>query len=230
MVEGLGKQRVALYVAAAVLSALVAVAAFISPAGAWPLAALALACVAAANVDRFSEVSASTSGVKAVLREARTELANLQDVVELMSEFQLGAMQQANRFASNDDEEKASNLKRMVGLMRKAGIPESRISEIKKRVWDRYVIFDYVHSVTGNGTVPDSNDRGIESRWRALRSFDAPAPPEEIERFLNDVGDDSDARRQLLASYRVYHATGEHGDEEAWSKRREVPRVFVRKQ
>lgn len=220
-------QKRLLYIAATVLAALVAAAAFVSPAGAWPLAALSLACVAAANLDKFQEISAGTSGLKAVLRDARTEVANLRDVVELMSEFQLIVMQQVGRWASDNDAEKAENLNRMLTLMRRAGIPDDRIKEIKKTAWDRFVVFDYVFAITGNSTVPDTKSRETEQRWRALRRFERPATPDELEAFLDEVGDKAEPRRHLLTCLRRYIETGEHPDQKAWRERNSIPRVFV---
>lgn len=216
----------ALYSAAVLLGVLMAIAAFVSPAGAWPLAAAALACVAIANLDRFQELSAGASGVKAVLREAKTELVAMREVVEVLAEYQLSLMQQVGRWRDRKDEEKTAAVARIVALMKKAGIPPERIAEIKDGAWDRYVMFDYVMAILGGGLIPNTKDPKIHERWKEMRNVQRIPTVAELTSFLDEVGDLHPLRRQLLSAYEHYREKREHVDLALWSERDKVPQLL----
>ena len=214
------------YAAAAGLIILVAIAAFVSPAGAWPLAATALGLIVLANLDRVSEVSASATGFNAKMREAEDRLADLKRMIAVSAEAQLSLIQQTGRWGGVDDDRKEYFLGETIEIMREAKLPQIQIEKIKSECWDRYVVIDYAHAILGNSTIPETSDQQIIERWKAMRRADA--DPDSIQKFLDDVGDDNAERRQMLLALRHYLGTGKHKDYALWKRRNTLPRISVR--
>lgn len=213
------------YAAAAGLIILVAIAAFVSPAGAWPLAATALGLIVLANLDRVSEVSASATGFNAKMREAEERLADLKRMIAVSAEAQLSLIQQTGRWGGVDDDRKEYFLGETIEIMREAKLPQIQIEKIKSECWDRYVVIDYADAVLGNSAIPETSDQQIIERWKAMRRADA--DPDSIQKLLDDVGDDNAERRQMLLALRHYLDTGKHKDYALWKRRATLPRISV---
>ncbi|WKL27180.1 hypothetical protein Q1M63_24485 [Sinorhizobium meliloti] len=94
--------KVFAHVVALAMFGLMSYAAFVQPSGAWPLAVAAIFIVFIANLDRFSEISASTSGISATVREAKSKIAELKNMIQLTAEFQMHALQSANRWGGGE--------------------------------------------------------------------------------------------------------------------------------
>lgn len=212
---------------AALLFALTAVAAFVSPGGAWPLALGGAACLLVPHAEKFSEISAGASGFKATLRETKSTLAELEDAIGLIAELQLQLIQQEGRWGTTDDDRKAGYLDRTVRMLKSAGVDEERISQIVRDVWGRYERFDYVIAITGNSRVPKNDDKALKARWDAARKLEHPATPEELRSLVKDYGDANALRRSLLDAYEFYCREGRHQDFQLWKRRREVPEIGV---
>lgn len=217
-----------LYAASGLLLVLMSVAAFISPAGAWPLCAAAVACVFLANLDRFSELSASTSGVTATLREAQHRVSDLKKMIEVSSELQLSLLQQTGRWGSLNDEKKEYFLSSIVQLMRDAGVSEIKIDDVRREAWDRYVELDYADAVLGNSAVPDGADIQTIEEWKQLRRGKA-ATPEELRAFIEKIGDPDPERLRYLDAYEYYRTHRRHKDFELWKGRDGTKRMAAKK-
>jgi hypothetical protein len=215
----------AIYVAAGILLLLVAVSAFVSPSGSWPLAIVAVALVFAANLDRFSEVSAGTSGFTAKMREAQGKINDMTRMIEVMASAELYQIQSAGRWGGGRDEDHKMFLDRIVGLMNEAGIPPERIKAIKAEAWDKYVRFDYVHAILGSSYVPASDDKDMRAEWQSLRDFDNVPSPAKLADFLARHGDGDALRQALLGAYEHYWTFCEHIDEPLWRRRQNVPNI-----
>jgi hypothetical protein len=74
---------------AAVLLVLLPFAAFFHPAGAWPLCIAAIALVVIAHFDQISEISASATGAKVVLKQVQDRVVELKHLVALSSKMHL---------------------------------------------------------------------------------------------------------------------------------------------
>jgi hypothetical protein len=216
---------VVLYAAAAIIVSLAALAAFISPAGAWPLSIIAVSLVFTANLDRFSEVSAGTSGFTAKMREAQGRINDLRKLIEVVAAAELHMLQSAGRWGGNRDDDLQVQHDRLVGLMIEVGVPVDRVKAIKAESWDRYVKFDYVLQILGGGMIPASHAPEIQAEWKKLRSFDDISSPAQLADFLARHGDGNVKRAELLRSYEHYWSTGEHLSQDLWRSRKEVPQL-----
>ncbi|CAN7355211.1 hypothetical protein LJR231_002057 [Phyllobacterium sp. LjRoot231] len=219
--------KIALHIVAAVLLVTMAVAAFYSPEGAWPLSISAIGCVFIANLDRFTEVSATTSGISAKIKDAKTKINELQNLLEVISEFQLHSLQSIGRWSSGDDDNKKYFLNRIMATLRESGFNEAKILAMKRQYWDKFVLFDYVSAVLGNGYVPEGSDAALQAEWKSLRDFNSVPSPERVREFLDKTGDTDPIRRQMLDAYTHYEMTGEHLDFDLWKKRYDVPKIKV---
>jgi hypothetical protein len=215
-----------LYATAGVLSALMAVAAFVSPPGAWPLGVAAVSCLIVANLDRFTEISATATGVRAVLRDAKSQLDELaRNSARLSAASNLALVQRSGRLGGFSDAEQSTALRDSIALLREAGVGEDEIRAIKAQSWDRFVNFDYVHAITGSSQAPAFDDPALREEWKRLRNFENPATPEQLEDFLRRVGALNGLRAELLAGYRHYRDHGEHLRADLWARRREIPPI-----
>lgn len=218
--------KVALYAGGIILSALAAIAAFESPTGAWPLCVMAVAAVAFANIDRFSEVSAGLDGVKAVVRDAQNQIEQYRNLAKLTAAASLSLVQRAGRLGGFSDDEKESFLRDSMRILNEANIESSELAELRRRHWDRFVDFDYVTAILGHNTVPNTSDQDLIAEWKSLRDFRNVATPDQVEAFLTKTGSNDGLRKDLLHSYRYYFEHREHGNPEVWRRRSEVKRLL----
>ena len=230
MQEQLKQGKTLLYLAATALLVLMAIAAFASPSGAWPLSAAAIVCIFLANTDKFSEISASTSGVSATIREAKSKIAELQDLVEVMSEAQIYSLQSAGRWGSaHDDKEYYFN--RIISTMKESGLSDATIRDIREKNWDRYIRFDYITSILGGSTIPhpvEPEYNSIREEWKKLRDFCNQPTPEQLRAFLLKIGEEDPKKLALLDAFQKYCETLEHPNMEIWKSRKEVKHITIK--
>lgn len=211
--------RVALYVAAALLGVLTTFAAFVSPAGAWPLCVSALGCLAVANLDRFSELSAGAGGVRVLIRDVEKKVAELNRVAALAAKAALALVQRSGRMGGFDDDEKAAFLNEATMLLRDAGHSDAEIEEMLEPNWHKFVRFDYVGGILGQSMVP--RDSELTPEWRRLYKFGYEPSPDEVRALLERAGKFDGLRRQLFEEWCFYRERGFHRDPSIWHRREE---------
>ena len=209
----------ALYTIAFLLTVAIVIAAFISPAGAWPLGAAAITCVVIANLDRIREVSLSPSGVRALLTEAQGTVDQLKRIARLSAAAGLSLVQQAGRMGGYDDKEKEAFLQQTVAILQDTNMSDAEIRQIVDHNWDRYVMFDYVLAITGGHIIPKLEDPSLEEEWRALRNFERIPTTGELETFLRKCDALHGLRQDLLDEYRFYREHRYHRNLEVWQRR-----------
>jgi len=211
--------KVALYIAAATLGLLTALAAFMSPAGAWPLCVSALGCLAVANLDRFSELSAGAGGVRVLMRDVERKVAELNRVAALAAKAALALVQRSGRMGGFDDDEKDAFLKEATTLLKDAGHDEPEIAEMLEPNWHKFVRFDYVGGILGQTMVPRNAD--LYPEWKRLRNFGYEPSPEEVRALLERAGQFDGLRKQLFEEWCFYRERGYHRDPSIWRRREE---------
>lgn len=221
------QQRKLLYAGAAIFSLLVAIAAFQSPAGAWPLCAMAIACIVAANIDRVREVSASTSGVQVVLNRAREAVDQVTRLIRLNAKAQLALVQRMGRWDSGfSDKERTEVLEENMMLLRDAGVSEPEIRKLKAAVWDPLVHFDYVSAIlSGLRQNPLPQESALQIKKMA--TLDGLPTADELEKFLKDIIILDGLRAELLADYRYYREHGVTARPDVWARRAELETTLV---
>lgn len=209
-----------LYAAAAVILVLLCFAAFLSPSGAWPLAAAGVFIVLIANLDRVSEFSASATGFTAKMREAQHAVNDMRSMIELMSKMQLYLLQQSGRWSGPRDDLLENYRKQFVSMMEQSGVASDRISMVQEEVWNRYIRFDYVSAILGGGMLPKNPE--AEAEWRKLVEFEQDALPSQLASFLARYGDKSEMRQSLLKAYEYFREHGSHLDWDLYKRRHEA--------
>ncbi len=208
-----------------------AFAAFISPSGAWPLSVAAIVCMFLANTDKFSEISASTSGVSATIREAKDKIQDLNKLIEIMSEAQLFSLQAHGRIFDPEMLNRDHFFNRIIGIMKDAGIDDERILKIRKDNWDYFVKADYINSILGGSTIPHPlgpEYDHVRAEWKKLRNFYDQPSPAQVREFLVKVGEDDPKKLALMDALEKYCETLEHPDRELWKKRNKVKHIMIK--
>lgn len=218
-----------MYSVSAILLILMSIAAFQSPSGAWPLLVGAIFCIFLANIDKFKEVSADTSGVRAVLSQTKVRLAELDNLIEVISELQLTLIQYTNRVGDLGEERKEKFLDRITNIMKDAGFSNERIEKIKKDSWHRIVYFDYVCKILPNSGQISGAPPEINAELKSMVSIDRPATPNRVEEFLQRTGDDNPERQEILEAYRYYFENGKHKNFDLWRQHRRLPGLIIKK-
>ncbi|UIJ96225.1 hypothetical protein Q1M62_21705 [Sinorhizobium meliloti] len=218
--------KVFAHVVALAMFGLMSYAAFVQPSGAWPLAVAAIFIVFIANLDRFSEISASTSGISATVREAKSKIAELKNMIQLTAEFQMHALQSANRWGGAKEERYEYFLQNIKKILRDADFNETEVSKIQEEFWDTYVKFDYAHHILGGAYIPKSDDKALMEEWESLRSIENTPSSETIRKFLQKHGEENELREQFLDAYEYYEKNQRHKDFDLWKRRSDVPPLF----
>ena len=229
---GVGFEQLLLYVIAVVLMGLMAAAAFYQPSGAWPLSIAAAACVLFANLDRIGEISVTTSGAtmkraEDTARKAEVSVEQVKRLLKLNAEAQLELVQRTGRFGQFSDEKQEHILEETVSMLDDAGVASQEIRSIKERSWDQYVMFDYVVAITGGGRVPENGNPDLTEEWRQLRNNENISTPDQLEKFIEKVGDQDELRRELLDDYKYYYYNRAHKRPQVWAKREQVQPISV---
>ena len=229
---GVGFEQLLLYAVAVVLMGLMAAAAFYQPSGAWPLSIAAAACVLFANLDRIGEISVTTSGAtmkraEDSARKAELSVEQIKRMLKLNAETQLELVQRTGRFGEFSYQTTEHILMETVSLLEEVGVPSAEIEEIKERCWDHYILFDYIYAILGRGRAPENVSPEIYQEWKSLRDFDSLSTPDDLEAFIEKVGDQSDLRREFLDAYRYYSKYRTHKSPELWAKRELVEHITV---
>ncbi|MGO4739253.1 hypothetical protein AB4099_22075 [Bosea sp. 2KB_26] len=227
----LKNSRTWLYSAASALLILMAIAAFASPSGAWPLSVAAIVCIFLANIDKFSEVSATTSGVSATLREAKGKINDLNKLIEVMAEAQLFTIQANGRILNSNMIKKDYFLERILGIMRDAEISDDRIKKIRRDNWDYFVKYDYILSILGGNIIPHpmgNEYNSVRKEWNELRDFKNHPSPQKLRDFLLRVGEDDPKKLALLNAFEKYCEILDHPDKELWKSRDSVQHITIK--
>lgn len=214
-----------LYLISAIFAALTAYAAFESPDGAWPLCVMAIAFLISANFDQLAEFSATTSGVRAVMRNAEQKIDELDRVVRLVASAGLALIQRSGRIGGFPDDEKEKFLEETMSLLKSAGISDQEIEDIRRETWDKYVMFDYVLAATGGSLVPSIDDADLKAQWGELRNIRNMPTPDEIEAFLEKAGGLHGLRKDLVEEYRYYCEHKRHRNPEIYRRRNDVKQI-----
>jgi hypothetical protein len=202
---------------AGILFVLVAVAAFKSPAGAWPMCVAGIALLVIAHFDRIVEISATATGAKIVLQQVQDKVVELRRLVMLTGKMNMAVVQRMGRWGTAFTHEEMEAIREGTeSLMRDAGLSADEIREVRSREWDRYVYLDYVFWALDKAAV-HKNKPGYET----LIKIELPGTPDEVEAFLRSVDDLSDERKVRIDYYRHYVRTGNHQDPAAWQKRQD---------
>jgi hypothetical protein len=191
-----------------------AVAAFYSPLGAWPLCIAGIALVVVAHFDQISEISASATGAKVVLKQVQERVVELKQLVALSSKMHLFLAQHLGRWSTGfSEEERAAILHDTEKLMAQAGLTEQEIKDIRADAWDRMVHLDYVFWATKHVHIVGS----LPEDWRRLQDLSKPGTPDEVEAMLkrDDKWWTPDAEK-IIDRYRYYVEHGRHLDPAAW--------------
>ena len=171
-----------LLAAAALLFALLAVAAFVTPGGAWPLCIAGIALLILAHSDRIAEISAGTSGAKIVLQQVQDKVVELRRLVTISARMHMAIVQRMGRWGTGFNEaEKDAIREESERLMRDAGVDEEEIRRVRAHEWDRYVYLDYVFWIGRDLDVTQ-----FKADWDKLIEVRNPATPDQIEALLND--------------------------------------------
>ena len=204
-----------LLAAAAVLFVLLAVAAFKSPGGAWPLCIAGVALLVVAHFDRIAEVSASATGAKIVLQQVQEKVFELRRLVAISGRMHMVLVQRMGRWGPAFTFEEMEEIRQeSETLMRDAGVDEAEINRIRSEEWDRYVHLDYVFWIFTNVDVS-----AVRDDWNRIRDIRKPGTPDESEALLTKLGALTDERRKRLAMYRFYVQNGRHQDPTRWANR-----------
>jgi hypothetical protein len=194
-----------LWGASAILFVLTAVAAFAHSSGAWPLCVAGIACMVFANLDRISAISASTSGINIALNKAEVSIAQLTRLIRMSATLQLATVQRSGRWGGFTAPEKEKFLEESVSLLRDAGVSDTEIRDLRYFPWDRFVLFDYVHAITGGSRIPNlHDDKEIREAWESLREIDTLPSGGRLREFLRHYGALTNERDELINDYEYY--------------------------
>lgn len=214
-----------LYAIAIVLGVSTIAAAFLQPAGAWPLCILSIACVAIANLDRFSEISAGTDGVRAVIKSAEKQISEMGVIAKLQAKATLTLVQRTGRIGSLTDDEKDAFLSEIVGFLQAANVSDEEIKTLTHDAWDRYVFHDFAHAILGGSTTPDPSNAELQAERKALINLREPATPAKLRQFLAKWGLETEGRQRLVEEFEYYFANRSFHHRDVWLQRRELGRT-----
>ena len=208
--------KTAMLCGAGMLFGLVAIAAFVSPGGAWPLCVAGIALLVLAHFDQIAEISASATGARIVLQQVKDRVGDLQRLMKLSARMNLALGQRMGRWgdAFTLDEQEAIRIE-SEQLMRDGGVSEEEIKQLRLVEWDRYVRLDYIFWICRGVTLLEE----ARADWDRIRKVASPGSPSEVEAYLVKNGALDEDRTKLLDLYRYYYEHGEHRDREAWRDR-----------
>ena len=119
---------------AAIMFVLVAIAAFRSPSGAWPLCVAAIALLVFVNFDRIAKISASVTGAEVVMQQVENKVVELRRVVTAMARMNMAAVQRGGRWGSAFTHAEGEAIRQEAEeLMRGVGVDDAEITKISQR-------------------------------------------------------------------------------------------------
>lgn len=205
-------QKAILYLAAIFCIVLMAVAAFASPEGAWPLAFAAVFFFALANIERIRSLSASSSGFSI---ELDRKIEELRDLAKVVSRGLLEVTQRAGRWGGLPHKSKQDILEELRRLAKSSGITDAEFREIlEESSWAFLEAYDYLSAILGESIVPAKATEEQIAEWQSLRraksleSIDL----ERMKVFLDQVENFDEERRFLLEALEYYLIHKEHKD------------------
>jgi len=183
-------------------------------------------CLAFANIDRIESFKASRDGfeakTRAVIREAKDTLAELQILATHLAEISLTLVKRSGRIGGYPDDEQEQIKEEMLVTLSKLGIADGEFPIILKQ-WHRFEALDYVFGVLGNSQIPDGATNEIITEWKALRSDAAVNQPTDavvLRAFLDRHGFMTNERLGYLADYEHFVRSKSHRRPEVWKDRR----------
>jgi hypothetical protein len=198
---------------AAAMFVLVAIAAFISPGGAWPLCVAAIGLLVMINFDRIARISASVTGAEIVMQKVEDKVVELRRVVTAMARMNMASVQRMGRWDSGFTHAESEAIRQEAeDLMRGVGVDEGEIAKIRKEEWDRYIYFDYICWASAK-----LNSATAPQEWARLQNVRTPGTPDEVEALLKQTGELTPERQSRIDQYRYYVQHGRHRDPVAWA-------------
>jgi hypothetical protein len=203
---------------AAAMFVLVAIAAFWSPSGAWPLCVGAIALMVLVNFDRIAKISASVTGAEIVMQQVENKVIEIRRVVIALARMNMATVQRSGRWDSGFTQAEGEAIKQEAEeLMRGVGVDDAEIAKIRKEEWDRYVYFDYVVWASSG-----DEDRAPQD-WERLQDMRNPGTPDKVETLLKRTEALTPERQSRIDLYRYYVQHGRHRDPVAWENRGKDP-------
>lgn len=205
---------------AALLLVTGAIAAFYSPVGAWPLCIAGIALVVVAHFDQISEISASATGAKVVLKQVEDRVVELKQLVALSSRMHLVLGQRLGHWDGGfSEDEKATILRETEDLMKQAGLSDEEIKLVRVDAWDRSVHLDYVSWAIKHARA--SHRDPLREEWSNLQQLAKPGTPDEVEAALKRHDKWTSEAEKVVDRYRYYVQYRRHLDPVAWADRNE---------
>lgn len=179
-----------------------------------------------ANLDRISEIKASSSGIEAKTREVReviaraeSTLSELQLLARNVAEVTLSLVKRNGRMGGYDDDEADRIKSSVLAVLKKVGIPEADFPDIL-REWNKFTEFDYAGFILGHN-LPDTKDHAIVEEWKNLRhgGINQIPTPATLRSFLTKHNFMTEALDEYLKDYEHFLAYKVHRRPDVWAQR-----------
>jgi hypothetical protein len=175
------------------------------------------------NLDKISEIRATKDGLelkaREIIKEAEITIEEMQDLGKTLIKTELSLIMRAGRFGGYSEEEKREVKQSILDILKELKVPEKEQSEIFDGDWNKFIAFDYVGGILGNGRMPQGLTEGEIEEWKALGElrFNGPTPPEKLEAFLDKCGCLSQERKEYIEDYKYFLTYKEHRRPDIWS-------------
>lgn len=191
----------------------------------------AVVCAAIANLDRIKSVKASTSGIEAVLNEARGAVKESRTLALVTSKMLLSLVKRTGRLGPYPDEQQNEIKLSVDRVLAEFDTTDKERKDVYSD-WHKYVLIDYVFGILGGNVIPEKIDSQEMEAWRELRhrageTSDLPAP-DEIETFLQRNGFLSPERAELIEDFRYYKKHLHQRRPDIWAKREKWSQALQR--
>jgi hypothetical protein len=185
------------------------------PQAAWLLLVSVVVATALTKFGRVEELLLGPLRLK--LREQISESQTLNDKLRkqalLNAQLLLSLVQRQGRLGGFTEHKKAAYLSEVLGEF--DDLTDSERTQIL-RDWHRLVEFDIVGLILGGGTIPQGATGEQLNRWNELRKIDSNPSPEELRRFLTELGALDEERQALIDDLAYYGANGHHRRADFW--------------
>lgn len=174
------------------------------------------------NLDKISEIKATAKGFEAKTREivekAEVTIEQLQKIALVLADTELSVVIRSGRWGGFTKEEKEKLKNSVLSILDQLKIPVSEQEKILDHDWNRYIIFDYAHALSGGSYVPDGLTSDQLKEWEALRSggVNNPATPEQLKNFLEKYGYLNQEIEEFLKDYEYFLKNKKHRRPEVW--------------
>lgn len=174
------------------------------------------------NLEKFSEIRATTKGFEAktrdIIKEAEITIKELQNLGKTLVRTELSLVMRNGRIGGYPEDEKDKVKKSIINILNELNVPEDEQGKIFDEEWNRFIVFDYVMGILGNGRIPQDFTEGEKEEWKDLRQdiLNDPPSPDKIEKFLVKCDCLSNERSELIEDYRFFLKEKEHRRPEIW--------------